>query len=309
MNDQHELTARFESARPRLHAMAVRLLGSSADAEDAVQETWLRLRRVRADEIENLDAWLTTVLTRVCLDLLRSARRTRERSWQVEPWQDEVGRDESWLADPAELVAGRGGTAPDPADVVAESDRVGVALLIVLDLLTPPERIAFVLHDVFGQPFGQIGEALGRTPQAARQLASRARRRLRDAAEPANADRRRARRLVDAWLAAVVSGDLRALLHLLDENAVLHADFGARPQVVAGARDIAAQAVLSARLAAHSTRVLIDGMPGVAALRDGRAVSIMAFELDGERIVALHVLADSHRLAELGIARMLAEQP
>lgn len=283
MPDHSALAARFEESRPRLRAIAQRLLQSSADAEDAVQETWLRLARVDVDQIENLDAWLTTVVSRVSLDVLRAPRRTRERSWQVEAWRDE----------PVALNA-------DPADAVAQADRVNVALMVVLDTLAPAERIAFVLHDVFGRPFEEIALVVDRTPVATRQLASRARRRLRDSASTARpASTQRA--IVDAWLAAAQDGDLSALLLLLDENAVLHADYGATTQTVVGAADIARQAVLSARLAAHSTAIVVDGMPGVAAVFDGRVVSIMAFEIRAGRISALTVLADPLRLRQVSL--------
>ncbi|WP_194421299.1 sigma-70 family RNA polymerase sigma factor [Microbacterium abyssi] len=278
MNDE-ELAQRFESARPRLRAIATRLLGSNADADDAVQETWLRLARADASEIENLDAWCTTVVSRISLDMLRAPRSTRERSWNVEPWRDEP-------VDPA----------PDLADLVAQSDRVNVALLVVLDALTPAERIAFVLHDVFGQPFDEVAEAVERSPEAARQLASRARRRLRAASAPARADRRRGRALVEAWLTAVQEGDLAALMDLLHDDATLHADYGTTTQTLRGAEKIAAQAVLAARLAAHSTPVLIDGLPGVAAMFGERVVSLMTFEVADGRIIALEVLADPRRL-------------
>jgi len=292
MTDRRVLGRRFETARPRLHAIARQLLGSDADADDAVQEAWLRLERVDPDGIDNLDAWLTTVVSRISLDMLRAPRRSRERSWQVEPWRDEP---------PA--------AASDPADIVAAADRVNVALLVVLDTLSPAERIAFVLHDVFGQPFDEIAVVLEKTPDAARQLASRARRRLRDAPEPDRPTRSGSRRVVEAWLSAAGHGDLRALLALLDDDAVLHADYGTTSRTIQGARDIAAQATLAARLAAHSTPVRIDGMPGVAAVLEGRVVSLMAFELEGDRITALNVLADPERLAGLGVERMLAGEP
>ncbi len=277
--DDEELAERFENARPRLRAIATRLLGSSADADDAVQETWLRLARSDAATIDNLDAWCTTVVSRISLDMLRAPRTTRERSWNVEPWRDEP-------TDPA----------PDPADIVDQSDRVNVALLVVLDALTPAERIAFVLHDVFGQPFDEVADAVDRSPAAARQLASRARRRLREASAPARADRRRGRALVEAWLSAVQDGDLETLLGLLHEDATLHADYGTTRQTLDGADEIAAQAVLAARLAAHSTPVLIDGLPGVAAMFGDRIVSLMTFDVTDGRIIGLEVLADPARL-------------
>ena len=288
MTDRRILARRFETERPRLRAIATQLLGSTADADDAVQETWLRLERADAASIDNLAAWLTTVVSRVSLDLLRAPRRKREHSWQVEPWRDEpVAQD------------------ADPADLVARSDRVSVALLVLLETLSPAERIALVLHDVFGEPFEEVAAVLDRSPEAARQLASRARRRVRGAEEPAQPDRERGRRIVDAWLAAAQGGDLSALLALLDDGAVLHADYGSSTQRLEGARTIAEQAVLSRRLAEHSTPILIDGRPGVAAVIAGRVVSIMAFEISGDRIVGLDVLADPARLEALGVQRVV----
>jgi len=288
MTDARPLAEHFEAARPRLTAIAGRMLSSHADAEDAVQETWLRLSRTDPAGIDNIDAWLTTVVSRVCLDQLRSPRRTRERSWEVTPWMDEPVS-----------------TLGDPAAEAEQGDRIATALLVVLDALSPAERIAFVLHDVFGRPFEEVAEALDRSPQAARQLASRARRRLHGSPDAAQQDRRRARPLVDAWLAAAQQGDVRRLLSLLDDVAVLDADYGTSEQHLVGAEEIAAQAVLSARLAAHSTPVLLGGRPGVAAVLSGRVVSVMAFEIQDERIVQLDVLADPSRLADLGVARVL----
>jgi RNA polymerase sigma-70 factor, ECF subfamily len=288
MTDPRILARRFETERPRLRAIAARLLASPTDADDAVQETWLRLERVDAAGIDNLAAWLTTVVSRVSLDMLRAPRRTREHSWQVEPW-----RDEPVAAD------------ADPAELVLQSDRVSTALLVLLETLSPAERIALVLHDVFGRPFEEVAAALDRSPEAARQLASRARRRVRGAEQPLRATRAGERRMVDAWLVAARDGDLSGLLSMLDDGAVLHADYGASTQVVEGARAIAEQAVLSGRLAAHSTPILIDGRPGVAAVMQGRVVSIMAFAVDDDRIVRLDVLADPTRLGT--VDRMLAE--
>jgi len=288
MTDRRILARRFETERPRLRAIAVRILGSATDADDAVQETWLRLERTGADGIDNLDAWLTTVVSRVCLDLLRAPRRTREQSWQVEPWRDEPIAIE-----------------PDPAEVVAQSDQVSVALLVLMDTLSPSERVAFVMHDVFGRPFDEIATVLQRSPDAVRQLASRARRRVRGADEPARPNRERGRHIVDAWLAAARDGNIGALLALLDDGAVLRADFGATTQVVEGARSIADQAVLSGRLAAHSTPILIDARPGVAAVMGGRVVSIMAFTIVGEQIVGLDALADPKRLTALGVDEVI----
>ncbi|MDQ0632362.1 RNA polymerase sigma-70 factor (ECF subfamily) [Arthrobacter pascens] len=288
MTDQKILARRFENARPRLLAIANKLLSSGADAEDVVQETWLRLERVDADGIENLDAWLTTVVSRVSLDLLRAPRRAREHSWHVEPWRDE----------PVALTG-------DPAAEAERSDQVGVALFVVLETLSPAERVAFVLHDVFGRPFEEVAEALDRSVDAARKLASRARRRLQSAPDTLRPQPGRARELVGAWLNAAQQGNFAALLGLLDDGAVLRADYGADSQVIEGARAITERAVLSARLAAHSTPILIDGRPGVAAVVNGRVVSIMAFTFVDGRITRLDVLADARRLDGLNIGGVL----
>lgn len=288
MTDRRILARRFETERPRLRAIAAKLLGSTADADDVVQEAWLRLERADADGIDNLAAWLTTVVSRVSLDLLRAPRRTREHSWQVEQWRDE----------PIAVEA-------DPAELTAQSDQVSVALLILLETLSPAERIAFVLHDVFDQPFEEIAVVLERSPSAVRQLASRARRRVRGAEEPPRPTHERGRRIVDAWLAAAQDGNIGALLSLLDDGAVLRADYGSTTQLVEGARSIAEQAVLSARLAAHSTPILIDSRPGVAAVMNARVVSIMAFDIEGDRIVGLEVLADPKRLEALGMNEII----
>lgn len=282
MCENDELARRFDAQRSRLRAIATQLLGSVHDADDAIQEAWLRLQRTNVDEIQNLDAWLATVVSHIGLDMLRAPRRARERSWEVEAWRDE----------PRAVDA-------DPAEIIAESDRVGVALLVVLETMSPAERIAFVLHDVFGQTFDEIATTLERSPAAVRQLASRGRRRIRDAPEPTAVSRRQERRLVDAWLDAVQCGDLSALLGLLDEDAVLHADFGEHTQMIVGADQIAAQALVSRRLAAHSVPVFLDGTPGVAAVMGGRVVSLMKFTILHDQITELHVLADPQRLRGL----------
>lgn len=290
MADQISLARRFERQRARLRAVAHQLLGSAGDAEDVVQEAWLRLQRADAAAIENLDAWLTTVVSRISLDLLRSPRRRRERSWIIESWDERT---------PVSALG-------NPEHEVAQSDAVGVALLVVLETLTPAERLAFVLHDVFGQPFDEIAELLDRSPAAARQLASRARRRVRDAPASVQADRGRSRAVVAAWLAAVRDGDFAALMALLDEDVVLRADYGAKgSRVIAGARDLAAEAIGFARLATHSVPVLVDGRPGVVAAIDGRVVSLMAFEIVDGRITGLDVLADPERIGRLDLARVM----
>ncbi|MDL9981493.1 sigma-70 family RNA polymerase sigma factor [Microbacterium sp. ASV49] len=287
MTDENSLAERFERQRPRLRAIALQLLGSNRDADDAVQETWLRLARSDAASIENLDAWLTTVVSRICLDILGSARSRRERAWQVERWPEEPVDPDAWA---------------DPEQAALSADRVSVALLVVLDQLSPAERIAFVLHDVFAVPFTEIARTLDRSPDAVRQLASRARHRLHGAppAEDAPSPGAAGRAIVSAWLTAVQEGDFRALLSLLSDGAVLYADYGTTSETLRGSAEIAGQATLAARLAAHSQPVLIDGLPGVAVVHNGRVLSLMAFTVAEGRIVRLDVLADLARIADTG---------
>jgi RNA polymerase sigma-70 factor (ECF subfamily) len=289
MTDENSLAERFEAQRPRLRAIATQLLGSNRDADDAIQETWLRLARTDAASIDNLDAWLTTVVSRICLDILGSARSRRERAWHVERWPDEPVDPEGW---------------GDPEQAALSADRVSVALLVVLEQLSPAERIAFVLHDVFALPFDDIARTLDRSPDAVRQLASRARRRVQGAApaEDAPSPAGAGRTIVAAWLSAVQDGDFAALLSLLSDGAVLHADYGTSSETLHGAAEIAGRATLAARLAAHSTPVLIDGLPGVAVVQNGRVVSLMAFTVDQGRIVRLEVLADLDRIDATGAA-------
>ena len=284
MTDQRMLARRFDAQRPRLVSIARQLLGSRAEAEDVVQDAWLRLQRIDPDQLDNVDAWLTTVVSRLSLDVLRSARHLRERAWDVTAWSDAA----STLGDP-ELEA-------------THNDRVSVALLTVLELLSPAERLAFVLHDVFGLSFDEVARMMNRSVDAARQLASRARRRVRNDQTTAQLDRRREQPLVAAWLAAVQDGDFAALLGLLDDGAVLRADYATHSQELRGARQITENAVLAKTLAAHSVPVLIDGDPGVAVVIRDRVVSLMAFEIRHGRIVGLDVLADPGRIAELRIA-------
>lgn len=264
------------------------MLGSSADAEDAVQETWLRLGRVPADEVHNLDGWLTTVVTRVCLDELKSARRRRERPWHVEPWPD------------SEPVS----TLPDPESEAVLADEVGLALLVVLDRLSAAERVALLLHDVFGYPYADVASVLDRSPEATRQLVSRARGKVRGA-RPEGADLAAQRAVVDAWLTAVVAGDAAAILGLLTDDAVLTADWGERLDRVEGAAAIAEQAQYSRRLAAGSVLVWVDGEPGVAAVMKGRVASLMAFAIVDGRIAALEVLTDMARLEAMGVLEVV----
>lgn len=280
MTDRELLAHRFDDQRGRLRAIAHQLVGADSAAEDVVQEAWLRLERTDTSAIENLDAWLTTVVSRIALDVLRSAPRRWERPWLVEPWAEPVS------------------TEGVPEHEITQRDAVGVALLVVLEHLNPAERLAFVLHDVFGQPFDEIAAVLDRSPAAARQLASRARRKVRGAPPPAQPSRRSSRTIIEAWLAAVQRGDFAALLELLDDDVVLRADYGERgTETIAGARTLAERAVAFVRVAASAVPVLIDGRPGTMAVRDGRVLSLMSFEVTDGRITALDVCADPVRLA------------
>jgi RNA polymerase sigma-70 factor (ECF subfamily) len=288
MDDATFLTDRFEAERPRLRAVAYRMLGSLGDADDAVQEAWLRLSRTDAAEIENLGGWLTTVVARISLNMLRSRTTRRE-----EPLGDH-------LPDP---VVTREGGAPDPADEVLLGDAVSLALLVVLDTLAPAERLAFVLHDVFAVPFDEIAPMVQRSPEATRQLASRARRRVQGAEPAADADAGGRRAVVDAFLAAARGGDLAGLVAVLDPDVVLRADHGeGQPlQVVRGAERVAAQAASFRGPVDSVEAVLVNGEPGILARVGGRPVSVLAFTVRSGRIAAISIVADPVRLASLGV--------
>lgn len=275
MTDQERLAERFEEHRSRLHHLAYRMLGRDSDADDAVQETWLRLSRTGHDDIDNLSAWLTTVVSRVCLNMLRT-RATR----------GETGYD-AGLPDP--VVVEPAGSAGDPEASAQLSDAVETALLLVLDRLSPAERVAFVLHDTFDVPFEQIGELLGRGPEAARQLASRARRRVRaDAGAPDASHGSAGRRLVDAFFAAAHEGDFDRLVSILAPDAVLRVDSGtSATAIVRGAAQIASRAMMFANPSAVLRPVVIDGRPGVLITIDGRPFSLMAFQVEGQRVTEI----------------------
>ncbi|HEY8525716.1 MAG TPA: sigma-70 family RNA polymerase sigma factor [Acidimicrobiales bacterium] len=286
MSAATSLADRFEEHRPHVRAVAYRLLGSLSEADDAVQQTWLRLQRVDPDEIDNLGGWLTTVVSRLCLDMLR-ARRARP----------EVEID-AHLPDPVV-------TAPEVHDPEAEAvlaDSVGLALQVVLDRLKPAERLAFVLHDMFAVPFEDVAELLGRTPAAVRQLASRARRRVADTPAPER-DRARQRAAADAFLTAARAGDFDALVAVLDPDVVLHADGGAaRPEIsgiVRGPATIAQRALAFRTPGVEVRPVLVNGVAGALATLEGRPVTLFAFTLCGDRIVRLDILGDPDRLAAL----------
>jgi RNA polymerase sigma factor (sigma-70 family) len=289
MDDQDWLAERFESNRSHLRGVAFRMLGSLTEADDAVQEAWIRLSRTDTSDVDNLRAWLTTVVGRVCLNMLRSRRTRREASL------------ETHLPDP--IVSPEEGLDPEQEALLGDS--VGLAMLVVLDSLTPAERVAFVLHDVFALPFDEIAPIVGRTPTAARQLASRARRRVQGAPVP-DVGLAGQWAVVDAFLAAARDGDFERLLAVLDPEVVVRSDGGAaRPSlasVVRGARAVAEQAMLFRRFTETSTRVLVNGIPGgVAWAPDGSPFAVLALTVRGGRIVAIDVLADPDRLAQLDL--------
>lgn len=299
------LTDGFEANRTRLRGVAYRLLGSLSDAEDAVQEAWLRLNQADRAEIENLNAWLTTVVARVCLDMLRG-RKIRS----------EWAKTERAAEPPAVRHTGA-----DPESEALLADAVGVALLVVLDALGPAERLAFVLHDLFAMPFDEIGPILGRSPAAAKQLASRARRRVRGSAASAAGARARQRSVVDAFLAAIRTGDLQALLAVLDPEAVLHIDAASRasgggvrtgehaldpgkPRELTGAARWAPQMIAMTRgVPTRFVQVaVIDGVVGVVLAPRGTLVRALAFTFTDDRIARIESIADPARLGQLEIA-------
>ncbi|GAA3651461.1 RNA polymerase sigma factor SigJ [Nonomuraea antimicrobica] len=291
MTEHEFLATRFEAHRGHLKAVAYRMLGSLSEAEDAVQEAWLRLSRTEAGEVENLGGWLTTVVGRVCLDMLRT--RTSRREEPLEPR----------LPDPVVSPAG----GPDPEQAALVADSVGLALLVVLESLNPAERLAFVLHDMFAVPFEEIAPLVGRSPAAARQLASRARRRVRGAAPVPDPDLARQREVVEAFVAAAHRGDFAALLAVLDPDVVLRADAGARLEggyaEVRGAARVAGQALTFRRYSPSTAHpALVNGLAGVVNTVDGRPSAVMSFTIAGGRIVAIDILADPVRLATLDLA-------
>jgi RNA polymerase sigma factor (sigma-70 family) len=290
MDEQPWLAERFEEQRPRLRAVAYRMLGSLSEADDAVQEAWLRVSRADAGGVENLDGWLTTVVARVCLNMLRSRRSRRE-----EPLDPRM---------PDPIIGPEGGGDPEQEALLAEG--VGLALQVVLDTLTPAERLAFVLHDLFAVPFEEIASLLDRSPAAARQLASRARRRVRGAAPAPDPDLAHQRAVVDAFFAAARDGDFEALVAVLDPEVVLRADGGtarARQSVVIhGAREVAAQAAIGARLAPFVRPALVNGTAGAVVVAGGRLLSVMAFTVANGKVAAIDVLFDPDRLAGLDLA-------
>jgi RNA polymerase sigma-70 factor (ECF subfamily) len=286
MDDGDRLAERFQAHGTRLRAVAYRMLGSLSEADDALQEAWLRVSRAGSGGVDNLDGWLTTVVARVCLDMLRSRTARREEPLGVH------------LPDP--IISDQ--DALDPEEEALLADAVGLALLVVLEQLAPAERLALVLHDTFGVPFKQIAVILGRSPAAARQLASRARRRVRASATLPDADLADQRRLVDAFLAAARDGDLDALIALLDPDVVVRADWGgvhAGSRIVRGAREVAEQALAFSVRAPGGRPALVNGTAGMVVAAGKRLVAVMSFTIRGNRIVEIDILADPRRLQRL----------
>jgi RNA polymerase sigma factor (sigma-70 family) len=283
------LAEQFEQHRAHLRAVAYRMLGSASEADDAVQESWIRLDRTDVSDVQNLRAWLTTVVSRVCLDILRTRTSRREDAL------------DTYVPDPVITRADR-----DPESDVVLADSVGLALLVVLETLEPAERLAFVLHDVFGMTFEEIAPIVDRSPVATRQLASRARRRVQGQAPTSDADLRTQRRVVDAFLAAAQAGDFEALVAVLDPDIVLRADAGAvkgMSRLVRGAQAVAAQAAAFSKMALSNQVVLVNGNIGlVCRLPDGRLFSVISFTIAGGKVVEMDILADPDRLSRLDLA-------
>jgi RNA polymerase sigma-70 factor, ECF subfamily len=293
MNDHELLAERFEEQRLHLRAVAYRMLGSFSEADDAVQETWLRVSRADSGGIENLRGWLTTIVARICLNTLKSRNARREA-----PLGPHV---------PDPIVSAEDGA--DPAHEALLADSVGLALLVVLDTLAPAERLAFVLHDIFAVPFDEIAPIVERSPAATRQLASRARRRVQAAAPVPDADLREQRKLVDAFLAASRKGDFEALVAVLDPDVVLRVDVGAAlargAPFLRGAPAVAEQSVTFARSGAGEPRpVLVNGVAGVVLVSQGRPFAVVGFTIGRGRIVAINVLADPDRVGRLDLAML-----
>jgi len=294
MSQQQWMAEQFEEQRPHLRAVAYRMLGSLSEAEDAVQDAWLRLSRADASEVENMRAWLTTIVARVALNMLRARRTRREQPL------------EAHLPDPILQPA----DSTDPEQEALLADSVGLALLVVLETLTPAERLAFVLHDMFAVPFDEIAAIVERSPEATRQLASRARRRVRGAAPVPDVDLNAQWEVVEAFLAAARKGDFEALLAVLDPGIVLRVDGGRTglTKHVQGAEAVATQAQLWARVDLTMHRVLVNGAAGIVSFLRGRPFSVGTGTIRNGRIVELDFLVDPERLAQLDLT-MLSDSP
>jgi RNA polymerase sigma-70 factor (ECF subfamily) len=289
MDEREFVAQQFEEHRTRLRAVAYRMLGSLSEADDAVQETWLRLNRTDADEVENLSGWLTTVVARVSLNMLRSRRSQREEPLDVRM--------------PEPIVDRTDGTDPEHEALLADS--VGLALLVVLETLSPAERLAFVLHDTFAVPFDEIAPIVDRSPEAARQLASRARRRVQGERAMPDADLDTQREVVDAFLAAAREGDFEALVEVLDPDVVLRADrrgtaVGA-PRVVRGAANVARGALAFSRLDIDVRPALVNGAVGTVTFREDRPFAIAGFTIRNRRVVEMDIVADPERLSRVDL--------
>ena len=291
-DNDRRLAERFEEHRSHLRAVAYRMLGSLREADDAVQETWLRASRAGTDDVENLGGWLTTIAGRVCLNMLRSGRTRREEPLDVH------------VPDP--IVSRPDGV--DPEQEALLSDSVGLALLVVLDMLAPAERLAFVLHDMFAVPFDDIAPIVGRSAAATRQLASRGRRRVQDADPMPDADVTRQREVVDAFFAASRKGDFEALVAVLDPDILLRTDHGGTLTEVAalvqGAEAVAGQALTFAHRSPFLRPVLVNGAAGVVVAPEGRAIAVMAFTVRDGRVARIDVLADPERLNRLDLSAL-----
>ncbi|MGN8026176.1 sigma-70 family RNA polymerase sigma factor [Microbacterium sp. 22242] len=287
MTDQISLTERFEEHRPRLRRLAQRMLGSTAEVDDVVQDVWLRASAAGVEGVENFGGWLTTIASRACLNVLRA------RAGRGEIPLDDEGADPVVMHEPR---------AADPLEQAQQADAVGAALTVVHERLSPAERVAFVLHDSFEVPFEQIAELLERTPDAVRQLASRARRRVRSADVVGTRPARERRPVVDAFFAAARAGDFDRLVSLLSPEVELRIDQGlSATALVRGGAAVAGRALMFAIPDAVLRPVLVDGLPGVVVEVDGRAVSVMAFEVDGDRIAAIDAFAGPARVAALSL--------
>ncbi len=291
MDEADWLAARFEEQRGHLQAVAYRMLGSQAEADDAVQNSWLRLSGAGAGEVENLAGWLTTVVSRECLNILRSRRARRE-----EP-----------LTDAAAGSSPDGHDAGDPEAEVLLADSIGPALMVVLDTLAPAERLAFVLHDIFAVPFDDIGPILDRSPAAARQLASRARRRVHGATPAQQADLARQRQVVDAFLAAVREGDFEALLAMLDPDVLLRDDSAELPGAAAemrGARAVGAHALTYSRAAQFVEPALVDGAVGLAIVPHGRLMGALGFTIEDGKITEIDLISEPEHLRHVDLTAL-----
>src|SRR5215217_3765197 len=291
MDEKDWLAERFEANRSRLRAVAYRMLGSTSEADDVVQDAWFRLSRSDTNAVENLDGWLTTVVGRLCLDVLRSRQARRQDALDPHVPDPVVMRED----------------AVDPEEEALLADSVGMALLVVLDMLAPAERLAFVLHDMFGVPFDEIAPVVGRSPEATRQLASRARRRVQGAATTPDVDVRRQREVVDAFLTAAREGNFEALVSVLDPDVVLRADAGpGSPLSVVrrGAETVGTGAMRFADPARVHQPARVNGAAGAVVTVDGRLVSVMAFHIVDSKIAEIDVLADPERLDRLDLGEI-----